>query len=117
MMAEKTRTGSRPQQVYTLLVEVGRKPGDGLPERASGANLVCFAAGVDEDEAVREAVVVLKSADMAVLSVTGYGALDERRAEGDEIDPEEESLMSRALSESAVIVAEVTPLYEREKGG
>ena len=54
-------------EVYTLLVEVGRKPGDGLPEAATGAALLCYAAGVDEAEAVRETVAVLKVAEMAPL--------------------------------------------------
>ena len=27
--------------VYTLLVEVGRKPGDGLPDGSTGAGLLC----------------------------------------------------------------------------
>ena len=30
----------RPQQVFTLLVEVGRKPGDGLPDGSTGAALM-----------------------------------------------------------------------------
>ncbi len=95
--------------VYTLLVEVGRKDGDGLPEGASGAGLVCYAAGRDEAEAVRETVAVLKQADLAPLDVTGYGTLDERLAEGAEIDEDERALMRRAADENAVIVAQVTP--------
>ena len=39
------------QQVYTLLVQVGRKDGDGLPEAATGGALVAFSSGVDEAEA------------------------------------------------------------------
>ena len=42
------------QRVFTLLVEVGRKQGDGLPPKAKGAALMCYASGVDEAEAVRE---------------------------------------------------------------
>jgi hypothetical protein len=99
-------------EVYTLLVEVGRKPGDGLPEGATGAALLCYAAGVDEAEAVRETVAVLKVADMAPLDVTGYGSLAERQAEGDEIPAEERALMRRAGAENAVIVAEVTPFFD-----
>ena len=72
------------QQVYTLLVEVGRKAGDGLPEGATGAALMCYASGVDEAEAVRETVAILKQADMAPLDVTGYGTEEERRAQGHE---------------------------------
>ena len=95
--------------MYTLLVEVGRKDGDGLPEGASGAGLVCYATGRDEAEAVRETVAVLKQADLAPLDVTGYGTLDERLAEGAEIDEDERALMRRAADENAVIVAQVTP--------
>ena len=40
--------------VFTLLVQVGRKPGDGLPDKATGAALLIYASGVDEAEAVRD---------------------------------------------------------------
>ncbi len=103
----------RPQQVFTLLVEVGRKTGDGLPKGATGAGLMVYASGVDEAEAVRETVAILKQADMAVLDVTGYGTLDERLAEGHEIAPEERALMDRALAENAVIVAQMEPVFEK----
>lgn len=102
----------RKQQVFTLLVEVGRKTGDGLPDKATGAALVIYASGVDEAEAVRETVAILKQADLAPLDVSGYGTLDERRASGDEIDPAELALMERALQENAVIVAQMTPFYD-----
>ena len=102
----------RPQQVYTLLVEVGRKEGDGLPKKAKGAALMVYATGVDEDEAVRETVAILKQADMAPLDVTGYGTAEEREAQGHEIGPEERALMEQALAENAVIVAEVTPFFD-----
>lgn len=102
----------RPQQVFTLLVEVGRKTGDGLPEKATGAGLVIYASGVDEAEAVRETVAILKEADLAPLEVTGLGTLDERLKGGDEIDLEEKALMQRALAENSVIVAEMTPFYD-----
>jgi hypothetical protein len=102
----------RPQQVYTLVVEVGRKPGDGLPDKATGAALMIYASGVDEDEAVRETVVILKQADLAPLDVSGYGTLDDRLKAGDEIDAEERKLMQRALDENSVIVAQMTPFYD-----
>ena len=101
------------QQVYTLLVEVGRKTGDGLPKGSTGAALMCYASGVDEAEAVRETVAILKQADMAPLDVTGYGTEAERRAQGHEIDAEEAELMARALAENAVIVAQVTPFFDK----
>ena len=87
-------------------------PGDGLPEKATGAALMIYASGVDEDEAVRETVVILKQADMAPLDISGYGTLDERIANGDDIDPEERALMERALSENSVIVAQMTPFFD-----
>ena len=105
---EKPRREKRAAQVYTLLVEVGRAPGDGLPDKATGAALLCYASGVSEDEAVRETVAVLKQADLAPLEVTGHGTLDERLKAGEEIGPEERALMDRALAENAVIVAQVT---------
>lgn len=102
----------RPQKVYTLVVEVGRKAGDGLPEKATGAGLVIYASGVDEAEAVRETVAILKEADLAPLEVTGHGTLEDRLKAGDEIDPEEQALMMRALAENSVIVAEMTPFFD-----
>ncbi|RVT83201.1 hypothetical protein DXV76_13175 [Rhodobacteraceae bacterium CCMM004] len=103
---------ARPQHVYTLLVEIGRKPGDDLPEGATGGALVCYAAGVDEAEAVRETVAVLKVAGLAPLDVSGYGTLDERLAEGHDIADEDRGLMDRALRENAVIVAQMTPFFD-----
>jgi hypothetical protein len=102
----------RPQQVFTLVVEVGRKPDDGLPAKSTGAALMCYASGVDEAEAVRETVAILKQADLAVLEVTGEGTLDEREAAGQPVEPEERALMQRALDENAVIVAMMTPFYD-----
>ena len=99
------------QQVFTLVVEVGRKQGDGLPKGATGAGLMCFASGVDEAEAVRETVAVLKQADLAQLDVTGYGTLAEREETGHEIGDEERGLMARARTENAVIVAQMTPYF------
>ena len=89
----------RTQQVYTLVIEVGRKPGDGLPKAATGAALMCYASGVDE-------------ADMAPLDVSGYGTLEERLEAGDEIPGDERELMERALAENSVIVAQMTPFFD-----
>ncbi len=99
-------------KVYTLLVELGRKSGDGLPDGATGAALICYAAGKTEAEAVRETVAILKQADTAPLDVTGYGTLEERLEEGHDISDEERELMQRALEENAVIVAQMTPFFE-----
>jgi len=109
-MADKSV--KKKQQVYTLVVQVGRTAEDGLPERASGAALMCYASGVDEAEAVRETVAILKQADLAPLDVTGYGTLDERLEQGHDIEDEERDLMQRALDENSVIVAQMTPFYD-----
>ena len=105
------KPGSK-QQVYTLLVEVGRRKGDGLPDGATGAALMCYASGIDEAEAVRETVAILKQAELAPLDVSGYGTLAERLAEGHDIDADEQALMQRALDENSVIVAQMTPFYD-----
>lgn len=102
----------RPQQVHTLLVEVGRKPGDGLPKNATGAALLCYASGVEEAEAVRETVAILQQADLSVLEVTGQGTREEREAGGEKIDPEELELMEQALAENSVVVAVITPFFD-----
>ena len=98
--------------VFTLLVEIGRKPGDGLPEESTGAALVCYASGRDEAEAVRETVKVLKEAGLSPLDVSSYGSLDERRAEGHDISEDELTLMTRAMEENSVIVAQKTAFFD-----
>lgn len=98
--------------VFTLLVEVGRSPDDGLPDGATGAALICYASGKDEAEAVRETVAILKQAGMSPLDVTGYGTLKERLDEGQKIDDEERALMDRANQENAVIVAQMQPFFK-----
>jgi hypothetical protein len=110
-MTDRPAKAPSRQQVFTLLVEVGRKQGDGLPDHATGAALMCYATGVDEAEAVRETVAILKQADLAPLDVTGYGTLPERIAQGHDIDTDERALMDRALAENAVIVAQMTPFF------
>ena len=112
-MADKPKKKSR-QQVFTLLVEVGRKDGDGLPEGSTGAALMCFSSGIDEAEAVRETVAILKQADLAPLDVSGYGTLEERLAEGHDIKEDERGLMQRALEENSVVVAQMTPFYDKD---
>lgn len=108
----KVKKPSR-QQVFTLLVEIGRKEGDGLPKDSTGAALMIYASGIDEAEAVRETVAILKQADTAPLDVSGYGTLEERIAEGHDIADEERDLMQRALDENSVIVAQMTPFYDK----
>lgn len=105
------RKGNR-MEVFTLLVQLGRKAGDGLPKGATGAALICYCPARDEAEAVRETVAMLKQADMAPLDVTGYGTLAERLAEGHEIDDEERALMQRALDEDSVVIAQMQPFFQ-----
>ncbi|WP_456386376.1 hypothetical protein [Profundibacter sp.] len=114
-MTDKPKKKPSRQQVYTLLVEVGRSEGDGLPKGATGAALMIYASGVDEPEAVRETVAILKRADMAPLDVTGYGTLQERLEQGHDISDDERELMQRALDENSVIVAQMTPFFEDQK--
>lgn len=102
----------RSQQVYALIVQVGRKAGDGLPRGATGGALLIYASGVDEAEAVRETVAILRQADLSPLDVQGLGTLEERLAEGEEIDAEERALMARALAENSVVVTRMTPFFD-----
>lgn len=88
-----------------LLAEVGRCEGDGLPEGASGAALLCFASGRTEKHAVDETVGVLRAAGMAPLEVESYGVPGE--ADGPELGPDQQALADRALAENAVVVASV----------
>lgn len=111
---DKPKKKSR-QQVFTLLVQVGRKDDDGLPKGATGGALMIYASGVDEAEAVRETVAILKQADLNPLDVTGYGTLQERQEQGHEIDDAERELMDRALSENSVVVAQLTPFFHGEE--
>ena len=97
--------------IYTLEVNLGRSKEDGLPKKATGATLICYSTGVDENEAVREAVATLRHSNMAPLNVIGYGSIQERIRNGHEIDPEEKQLMERALHENSVIVADVMPIF------
>ncbi|MGR3712023.1 MAG: hypothetical protein ACU0A6_02735 [Shimia sp.] len=103
------------QQVFTLLVQVGRKEDDGLPKGATGGALMIYASGVDEAEAVRETVAILKQADLNPLDVTGYGTIEEREAQGHDIAADERELMARALDENSVVVAQLTPFYHGEE--
>ncbi len=106
-MTEKK--AAKPETVYILLVQTGRAEGDGLPDGASGAALVCYASGRTERHAVDETVKVLREAGMAPLDVSSYGTQD---APDLELGDDEKALMARALAENAVIVAQVTVLED-----
>ncbi len=93
----KPAPGTTPgARVHVLVVEVGRKKGDGLPDGATGAALLCYTAARDEAEAVRETVSTLKQAGLSPLEVI---------AEDIAPDPD---LVQRALDEDAVVVAQIT---------
>ena len=115
MSTDDKKKVKRAQQVFTLVVQVGRKDGDGLPDKATGAALMIYASGVDEAEAVRETVAVLKQADLNPLDVTGYGTAQERRDQGHDIAKDELELMQRALDENSVVVAQFTPFFDGEE--
>lgn len=100
---------AKPETVYILLVETGRIDGDGLPDGASGAALMCYASGRTERHAVDETVKVLREAGMAPLDVSSYGT---QHAPDLELGDEEKALMARALAENAVIVANITLLED-----
>lgn len=99
-------------RIYTLLVTLGRRDGDGLPEKATGAAMICYASGNDEAEAVRETVQVLKVAELAPLEVESYGSLEDRLSEDQDIGTDEIKLMKQAKADNAVVVAQVTPFFD-----
>ena len=104
-----TQSGTEPETVHILLVETGRAEGDGLPEGATGAALVCYASGRTGRHAADETVEVLRQAGMAPLEVSSYGTRD---APAMELGDDERALMARALGENAVIVVQLSPLFE-----
>jgi len=103
---------NKKKSVYTLIVQVGRSKNDGLPAGSTGAGLLCYASGIDEPEAVRETVAILKQADLAPIDVTGHGTVEDRLKDGEEIGEDELNLMERAENENSVIVAQMTPFFE-----
>ena len=103
---------NKKKSVYTLIVQVGRSKNDGLPAGSTGAGLLCYASGIDEPEAVRETVAILKQADLAPLDVTGHGTVEDRLKDGEEIGEDELNLLKRAENENSVIVAQMTPFFE-----
>ena len=107
-----TSSNKKEQHIFTLIVVVGRSGNDGLPNNCSGAALICYCSGIDEAEAVRETINILKLSDMSPLSVTGYGTVEERIDEGHEIEEHEYELIKKAKNDNSVVIAEITPLFE-----
>ncbi|MEM6358316.1 MAG: hypothetical protein AAF844_21870 [Pseudomonadota bacterium] len=101
------------QHVFILMVEIGRKADDGLPDDASGAALVCYCAAKNEKTAVDATVLVLREAGLAPLEVESWGTRAEPLGP---VDVEAEAaLLDRALAENAVIVANMT-VFQGEDG-
>ncbi len=98
--------------VYTLTVEIGRREGDGLPDNATGAAMMCFCPARSEEEAVRETVAILKQGGLAPLDVSSYGTLEERLEDGHDINAEERAMMQRAIDENSVVVAMTSPFFD-----
>ena len=98
-------------EVWILLVETTRTEGDGLPEEAAGAALLCLTSAKSERQAVDETVNVLREAGMAPIEVTSYGTISSPEIE---LDAEEIALAERALAENAVIVAGMQVLEDED---
>ncbi|MBB5515422.1 hypothetical protein FHS89_001434 [Rubricella aquisinus] len=111
-MARDKPKDTRPLQVYTLVVELGRLDGDGLPDTASGGGMILYAPGRDEPEAVRDAVRILKDAGLNPLDVESHGTAEEQRADGVDLGQEELDLMDRARAENSVVVAQKEAYYD-----
>ncbi|MEM6679443.1 MAG: hypothetical protein AAF675_16385 [Pseudomonadota bacterium] len=102
------------EQVFILMVEVGRAPEDGLPEDATGAALVCYCGAKDEKAAVDATVAVLRDAGLSPLEVESWGTREDPLGPVD--IAAEGHLMDRALAENAVIVANLTTFRADDAG-
>jgi hypothetical protein len=98
------------RDVYALVIECGRGPGDDLPDGAVGARMVCYAPGVDEEAAIEAATAVIREAGMLPGKATSHGNLAQRLARG-EATAGERSLMRRVERDRRVVIAELTPLF------
>ena len=114
LMKKIIDNNKKQRAIFTLEVTLGRSKNDGLPRNSIGAKLICYSTGIDEEEAVREAVATLRRSNMSPLNVVGYGSIEERLKNGHEIDLEENKIMLRASNENSVIVADVMPLFGNE---
>ena len=79
-MSDKPKKPRNRIRSSLLSSKSGARQVTDCPKAATGAGLMCYASGVDEAEAVRETVAILKQADMAPLDVTGYGTWRSARA-------------------------------------
>jgi hypothetical protein len=102
-------------EVFTLLIDCGRRPGDGLPAGATGARLLAYAPGADGAAAARAAVALVKEAGFAPRDVAGHGSLAERLARGP-VGDGERALIARAARDG-VVIADVTPLFPEADAG
>ena len=94
--------------VYTLVATLGRREGDGLPERATGGGMMLYAPGRDEKEAVNDAARLLKEAGLNVLELGSEGT----EAEREDISDEERALMAQARAENSVVVVQTEAFYD-----
>jgi hypothetical protein len=99
-------------EVHALVIECGRRVGDDLPPGAKGARIVCYAPGVDVEDAIEAASAVVRAAGMAPVAAAAHGTLAERRVRG-ELTASERLLMDRALRTGRVIIAELVPTYDQ----
>ena len=94
--------------VFTLIVSLGRKEDDGLPDAATGGAMMLYAPGRDEKEAVNDAVRLLRDAGLNVLEVSSEGTETERGP----LEPDELALIAKARAENSVVVVQTEALYD-----
>jgi hypothetical protein len=99
-------------EVHALVIECGRRAGDDLPPRASGARIVCYAPGADLEAAIAAASAVIRDAGLSLRTVTAHGTLADRLAKG-VLTASERLLMERVHRIGRVVIAELTPTYEQ----
>ena len=98
-------------RVFTYLVQTGRAETDNLPAAATGAAMMCYAPGCDQESTGKEVFASLQNAGYAVTEVAGFGALEERLAAGHPISDEERLLMEEALAHDKLVIAQKKPLF------
>lgn len=105
------------EDIYTLVIQFGRKDDDGLPEGATGGAMIAVAPAANEKAAVDDTVRLLKEAGLAPIEVESYGTMEERRASGYEFTEEELECIELARGENAIIVVQKTLFYDEDDDG
>jgi hypothetical protein len=98
-------------EVHALVIDCGRRVGDDLPPRSTGARVVCYASGDDLEEAMDAATAVVREAGMEPRAAGVHEPLSERLARG-ELSASERLLIERVLSTGRVVIVELTPTYD-----